>query len=148
MTSARDFFKDLQATYIFLQNHQDTAKTTFNSHLHGLPLFLNTNSLNGQAYQELIDEEELQILEEGDEVDNYQKLLSLLEIHKAANYQIIMPLAEYIEYMILLAIKIVINIDNVDTIREKAGLAQAEKVEQFCVSFYEANKDTLRFKGE
>jgi sacsin len=294
IASARDFFKDLHATYAFLRDHLDRAKNTFTSHLRRSPLFLNTDSLNGQgitrteiqsswvdmdhlvlassvdagrlravrpglrqyenllkklgcraisypigiqisppqpgllnghtgmkgfqqmrqkqqgcdvtfrtegreikahravlanisdkwrqqffggfpvesvfefdpasqadfltfdallilikyAYQENIDEKELRILEDGNEVDNYQKLVRLLNIHKAANFQIMTSLAEYIEYMILLAIKIVINIDNVDEIREKASLAQAEKVEKFCISFFEANKETLRFKGE
>jgi sacsin len=100
------------------------------------------------AYHEPIDEDKLRI-EEGDAEDiKVKKLKILLDLHKAANFQLIETLAEYVQYMIMVAIEMVINIDNVEEIQEKAKLAGADKAEEYCVSFHKANKETLGYKNE
>jgi len=53
------------------------------------------------------------------------------------------PLAEYILYMIVTALNMVIDIDNVADIKEKTRLVGAERIEQSCIQFCKDNKETL-----
>jgi sacsin len=98
------------------------------------------------AYQEPIDESKLRIGEDDADDVKAKKLNVLLDLYKAAHFQLIETLANYVQYMIMVAIDMVINIDNVEEIQDKANSAGAAKVEEYCVSFYQENSETLGYK--
>ena len=95
------------------------------------------------AYEEPLDWSSTSLKEEQDIADDDHKLRLLLDIHRAADYFLMVSLSTQVEKRILDAGKRLIRLDNVEEILPETTRAHATKVEQLCKDFCEQNRVAL-----
>lgn len=86
----------------------------------------------------------MQITEDDDEEAKEEKLNLLLDLHKGADYWIIPTLKSQVVDKILSVGKLVINLDNVLDIRDRAEDVRAEAVVEMCSAFIAQNRTVVK----
>ena len=92
------------------------------------------------AYEEQINWEEMEVLDDDDEDERAAKLDLLLDLHKGADCWIIPTLMSQVEDKILVAGKAFVNLSNVVEIRERAERVGAKVFEQWCADWIKDNE--------
>ncbi|KAH8668095.1 hypothetical protein BGZ60DRAFT_451451 [Tricladium varicosporioides] len=96
------------------------------------------------AYEDEVDWSDMQITEGDNEETKEDKLNLLLDLHKGADYWIIPTLKSQVVDKILSVGKLVINLDNVLDIRDRAEDARAEAVVEMCSAFIAQNRAVVK----
>ena len=92
------------------------------------------------AYEDEINWKEMEVSDNDDANTKETKLNLLLDLAKGADYWLITELKSQAEDMILVAGKMLINLDNVEEVRERAERVGASAVEEMCDQFIEQNQ--------
>lgn len=96
------------------------------------------------AYDDEINWDDMKVSENDDESAKEKKLDLLLDLAKGADYWFIPALKSQVEAMILAGGRMLINLKNVDDVKERAELARAAEVENMCNEFIRQNNYLLR----
>jgi sacsin len=96
------------------------------------------------AYDDEINWDDMKVLEEDDDSAKEKKLDLLLDLAKGADYWFIPALKSQVETMILAGGRLLIDLKNVEEVKERAELARAAAVEDMCDKFIRQNSHLLR----
>ncbi|TVY36879.1 Sacsin [Lachnellula occidentalis] len=103
------------------------------------PSYHTLSNMIKYAYEDEIDWPEMEVVESDSAAQKKVKLDLLLDLHKGADCWLMSALASQVEDKILVAGRVLINLENVLEVRKRALNARALEVESMCAKFTQQN---------